>query len=169
MPHHIVSDLDATRLRGGEGDLELVLGSFSKGQRHTLTGGNRWYVSLQNSDGEWRSPHTRITPTPGPVTDDELTFPLLDAQSCLGANRLEHTPRVMLATEDIKGGKADVGMAADDASEEEVTLTDDVPKTTLSGAGGSMKRTTESKLARKPDVTRALTRKMGYTKSIHEI
>ena len=48
-PHHIVSDLDATRLRGGEGDIELVLGSFSKGQRHTLTGGNRWYVSLQNS------------------------------------------------------------------------------------------------------------------------
>ena len=50
-PHHIISDLDANRLRGGEGNLELALGSFSKGQRHTLTGGDRWYVSLKNSDG----------------------------------------------------------------------------------------------------------------------
>ena len=164
-PHHIISDLDASRLRGGEGNLELVLGSFSKGQRHTLTGGDRWYVSLKNKDGEWRAPHTRITPTPGPVTDDELTLFLLDAQSCLGANRLEHTPRVMLASEDEKGGNADVGMVADDASEEEVTLTDDAPKTTVNGTGGSMKRTTESELARKLDATRELTRKMGYTKS----
>ena len=115
-PHHIISDLDANRLRGGEGNLELVLGSFSKGQRHTLTGGDRWYVSLKNKDGEWRAPHTRITPTPGPVTDDELTLFLLDARSCLGANRLEHTPRVLLTSEDEKGGNADVGTVADYAS-----------------------------------------------------
>ena len=72
------------------------------------------------------------------MTDDELTLFLLDAQSCLGANRLEHTPRVMLAPEDEKGGKADVGVAADDVSEEEVTLADDAPKTTVSGAGGTV-------------------------------
>ena len=71
----------------------------------------------------------------------------------------------MLAPEDEKGGKADVGRAADDVSEEEVTLTDDAPKTTVSGTGGTMKRTAESELARKLDATRALTRRMGYTKS----
>ena len=33
-PHHIVSDLDAIRLRGCEGDLELVLGSFTAAHPH---------------------------------------------------------------------------------------------------------------------------------------
>ena len=104
-PHHIISDQDASRLQGGEGELELTLGSFSEGQRHTLHGGNNWYVSLLDELGTWRAPKTKIAPAPGPVTDSELATFLVEARTCINDAWHEPSNHVLTTLSDEKGGK----------------------------------------------------------------
>ena len=164
-PHHIISDQDASRLRGGEGELELTLGSFSEGQRHTLHGGNNWHVSLLDELGSWRAPKTRITPAPGPVTNSELATFLVEAQACINDAWSEPLNRVLTTPSNEKGGETKKGETTDANRKAEIPLVDGQPKVTANGTGGSTKRSPESILARKQDISRALIRKMNYSKS----
>ena len=152
-PHHLIKSEDAERLQGGSGDMELTLGSFSKGCRHEVHGGDPWYVCLKDSRGQWRAPRTKVTHLPGPVTHNDMSSFLVEAQACV-SNAL---PRSITESNE-KGGSttASIGEGTrDDGSR---------PKETARGGNGSVIGTKESALNRRMDNSNLISRKMNLSK-----